>query len=129
MSEILWKEAGKRITELRHEKKLTQAQFGDLLGVSRQYIGKIERGQRSPGDLIPIICEKTGVSADFIYFGVSDPFYTIQLLHDFTPAQLDIALDIIKRLAELIYSPNGNELLIKEIMRRQRFRQTLPAED
>ena len=135
-SEILWKEAGKRITELRHEKKLTQAQFGDFLGVSRQYIGKIERGQKSPGDLIPIICKKIGVSADFIYFGTSDSpdlsepsepseaLGNIRLLRDFTPAQLEIGLDIIKRLAGMIYSPDGNELLIKEVMRRQR----LPAE-
>jgi len=120
-----WEEVGKRIAELRCDKKLTQAQFGDLLGVSRQYIGRIERGQKSPGDLIPVICKKTGVSADFIYFGTSDPLDNIRLLHDFTPAQLDMALDIIKRLVEMLYSPNGNELLIKGVMRRQR----LPVKD
>ena len=111
-------DVGKRIADLRCDKKLTQAQFGELLGVSKHCIGKIERGKKSLGDIVPIICEKTGVSADFLYFGTET--FDIGLLSDFTQAaQIDMGLDVLKRLAEIIYTADGNELLIKEAMRRQ----------
>lgn len=110
---------GKRIAELRHDKKLTQAQFGDLLGISRMAVSKIERGLKSPGDLIPVICRKLDVSADYIYFG-ADPVADIAFLNEFSPAELDTGLDILKRLAVMISDANGNDLLMKEIMRRQR---------
>jgi transcriptional regulator with XRE-family HTH domain len=110
-------DVGKRIANLRHDKKLTQSQFGELLGVSKYCIGKIERGEKSLGDIIPIICEKTGVSSDFLYFGTET--FDIGILNDFTPAQINMGLDVLKRLAEIIYTADGNELLIKEAMRRQ----------
>jgi transcriptional regulator with XRE-family HTH domain len=111
-------EVGKRIADLRRDKNLTQSQFGELLGVSKHCIGKIERGEKSLGDIIPIICEKTGVSADFLYFG-AEPLGDMGILSDFTPTQIDMGLDVLKRLAEIIYTADGNELLIKEAMRRQ----------
>ena len=69
------------------------------------------------GDIIPIICEKTGVSSDFLYFGTET--FDIGILNDFTPAQIEMGLDVLKRLAEIVYTADGNELLIKEAMRRQ----------
>lgn len=39
---------GKRLRQLRHARHLTQEQLGELVGVSFQYIGMLERGGRSP---------------------------------------------------------------------------------
>jgi len=115
---MAWEDVGKRIAELRNDKKLTQVQLGSLLGISRTSVSKIERGLKSPGDLIPILCVKMDVSADYIYFGV-DPLADIAFLNEFHPAELDTGLDILKRLAVMISGENGNDLLMKEILRRQ----------
>lgn len=41
------KKFGKRLKELRIEKDLTQEQLAEKLGLSANYIGMIERGERS----------------------------------------------------------------------------------
>ncbi len=114
-------EVGKRIRNLRKDKKMTQAQFGKLLGISSQYVGKIEKGlSRLPIDLIAVICKETAVSADYIIFGIKDPLGNIDLLQDLSPMQIEIGMDILKKIAELINMENGNEILIKEILRQQK---------
>ena len=42
---------GARITELRNEKKLSQGQLADILGVSRQAVSKWENDKTSPDTL------------------------------------------------------------------------------
>lgn len=41
------KSLGLRIRQLRMAKGLTQEQLADLSGISRQYIGDVERGERN----------------------------------------------------------------------------------
>jgi transcriptional regulator with XRE-family HTH domain len=41
------KSLGLRIRQLRMSKGLTQEQLADLSGISRQYIGDVERGERN----------------------------------------------------------------------------------
>ena len=120
MAHMTWENVGKRIKELRRDRKLTQAQFGKLIGLSRQHVGKIEKGQTLSVDQIAIICEETGVSADYIIFGIVDPLANHDLLDDLTREQIDISLDVLKEVAKLIKAKNGNALLIKELMRRHR---------
>jgi len=38
---------GLRVKELRSIKRLTQEDLADITGLSRQYIGDVERGQRN----------------------------------------------------------------------------------
>ena len=114
-----WKEVGKRISELRQDNNLTQAQFAELIGISRDSLGKIERGIKSPGDLVPIICKKIGASSDYIYFGKTDPLGDIAFLCDYDPVELSILLDCLKRLTGTLDTANGNDLIMKEIMRRR----------
>lgn len=39
---------GKRVKELRTQKKLTQEQFAQKTGLHKNYIGMVERGERNP---------------------------------------------------------------------------------
>jgi len=117
---MAWEEVGKRIVALRCGRNLTQAQFGRLVGISGQYVGKVERGRSLSVNLITAICRETGVSADYLLFGADGLEAIGDPLEEFSRDQIDIGFDIIKRLADFIKTENGNELLIKEIMRRQR---------
>jgi len=116
---MTWDEVGKRIKNLRRGKKLTQKQFGELIGVSRQFVSKAEHGHTLSAEQIAVICKTIGVSADYIMFGDVDPFADIDILDDLTGEQIDISLDILKGVAKLVKAKSGNAILIKEIMRRQ----------
>jgi len=114
-----WDEVGKRIAKLRQDKNITQTQFAQLIGISRDKLSRIERGIKSPGDLIPIICKKICVSSDYIYFGKTDPLADIAFFSDFDPVDLEILFDLLKRCIGALCAANVNELLINEVMRRQ----------
>lgn len=54
---------GSRVKSLRKEKKLTQAEFAELCGLHKNYIGMIERGERNPSLLnIEMIANAFGLS-------------------------------------------------------------------
>ena len=48
MIDIDYSAFGKKLRQLRRARHLTQEQLGELVGVSFQYIGMLERGGRSP---------------------------------------------------------------------------------
>jgi transcriptional regulator with XRE-family HTH domain len=48
MEEDILIQFGKRVKELRSEKKLTQEQFAQKTGLHKNYIGMVERGERNP---------------------------------------------------------------------------------
>lgn len=54
----LYKIVGSKLQQTREEKKLTQQQFADQVGVTRTSISNIETGkQRSPLSLLYLICK------------------------------------------------------------------------
>ena len=56
------------IYTLRKEKKLTQGQLAEKLGVSEQAVSKWEKGQCAPDvSLFPLLAEIFGVSIDRIF--------------------------------------------------------------
>ena len=58
---------GEKITELRKKSGLSQEQFGDKIGVSRQAVSKWEMSQTTPDlNKIMAIAEFFGVSTDFL---------------------------------------------------------------
>lgn len=58
-----------RIRELRKGKKLSQEQFAELIGVSRQAVGKWEQGEGNypEADKLILLVAKTGCSLDALF--------------------------------------------------------------
>ena len=64
-----------RIKQVRQSEGLTQAEFAEKIGLSRNYIAMIEIGQREPSDrTIKDICRIFGVNEVWLRTGVGEPF-------------------------------------------------------
>lgn len=64
------KKIGARVAQLRHEKKLTQEQLAELVGIGSEVIGKLERGYRGTGtDNYILLAEFFNVSLDYLLLG------------------------------------------------------------
>lgn len=84
---------GKRIKALRVEKKMSQKELAEVLGVSPSTIGMYEQGRRNPdGNMIVKLCEVFSVSSDSL-LGVGE-------------SSKD-ASDIIREISERIRSDKG----------------------
>ena len=60
-------ELGLRIKSLRTKKGLTQEKLAESLGISVEYVGKIERGKRTPSlDLVIAMSNFFHTSTDYI---------------------------------------------------------------
>lgn len=67
---MLRKEIGLRIKNIRLNMNMTKQKMADLLGISGQYLGMIERGEGTLSvDKLKILCDMTGLSAVYILFG------------------------------------------------------------
>lgn len=115
----MWEQVGKRLEKLRTDRRLSKAQFGEMIGVTGQYVGMIEKGTGISAESIVNICNAMNVSADYILFGNVDPATVTVSLKGLTHEQLGIALDILKRVAQMVNTDDGNEALIQEVMRQQ----------
>ena len=120
---MLWENIGKRVEKLRKERNLSKSQFGKLLGISGQYVGRIEKGTHSISvELIVKICDLTGVSTDYIIFGIisSEQEITVAAsLYGLSNEQIQIAFDIIKKVAQFINTEDGNDALIRNVAAQQ----------
>lgn len=64
-----------RIKKIRKELDLTQQEFADKLGMSRDNIGGYETGRRSPSDaVISLICVKCNVNEHWLRDGTGEMF-------------------------------------------------------
>lgn len=110
---------GERISQLRRERNLTRAEFGALVGLSEQYVGRIERGQHTiSGAAINQICDKIGISADYIVRGKVDLVYTIADFNALSIEQAKITLDIAMNVVTFLCTHNGNSALLQEALRQ-----------
>ena len=65
---------GQRISELRKKQNETQAALAEQLGVKKNQISEIERGNRTTSaERIALICEHYKVSADYLLGLTDDP--------------------------------------------------------
>lgn len=64
-----------RIKEIRQSKGLTQSQFSEIIGLSRNYIALIEIGERVPSDrTISDICREFNVNEEWLRTGEGEMF-------------------------------------------------------
>lgn len=60
-----------RIKQIRTEAGITQAQFAEKIGLSRNYVAMMEIGQREPSDrTISDICRIFGINEDWLRYGL-----------------------------------------------------------
>lgn len=63
-------EFGKRLRTLRESKEYTQEKIADLLNISREFYGRIERGEKACSvDLMLLITFLFDVSLDYLVLG------------------------------------------------------------
>lgn len=63
-----------RIFQIRKAENLTQTEFAEKLGLTKNYISLIENGNRIPGDrTVADICRIFGVNRVWLESGVGDP--------------------------------------------------------
>ena len=111
--------AGERIGQLRRERKMTRAEFAGLIGISKQHLGRIERGARTiPVALVAKICDALSVSADHIIFGSADPMAAASALNGLSREQAQVTLDIAMNVIAFLSTENGNNALLQEVYRR-----------
>ena len=59
---------GNRIKELRQQNNMTQAELAEKLGFSNNYVGMIERGERSTGIInIPMFAKCFNISVEELF--------------------------------------------------------------
>lgn len=64
-----------RIKQVRQSEGLTQAEFAEKIGLSRNFVAMIEIGQREPSDrTVRDICRVFGVNEIWLRTGVGEPF-------------------------------------------------------
>lgn len=123
MGKIVKKEIGKRIESIRKSLGMSKEKFAKLIGVSGQYLGTVERGVNGfTVDTIVNICMKTGISADYILLGKDNSLNKTAVstaISEFSQEQVELAFDIIKKVAAFLRTDDANEILIKEIFMNQ----------
>ena len=83
-------EVAERVKMIREERHMTQAEFAQMIGYSKDAISKLERCVRGiSGHMTAMISLQTGVSCDYILFGKT---------------QSDIAPDARKKIMSLLRS-------------------------
>lgn len=101
---------GHKIRKLRNSQHLSQASLAEIIDVSTNYIGQIERGDRKPSlETLVALCNALHTSMDY-------------MLSDSLQSQEDqISLDILSKLSSLsleekkyFYNTINNFLQMKE---------------
>ena len=76
---------GKFIASLRKEKKLTQEQLAEILGVNNRSVSRWETGVSMPDvSLFPLIADKLGVSVAELVEAKTSPFWKLSPIQSST---------------------------------------------
>lgn len=101
-------EVGRRLAEYRKKAGLSQAQLGEMLGLEKESVSRIESGKIAPSlSRLAMFCESLNVSFEELLINVSshptDEAKTlIASLQDLSPRQRDIVLQTAHKLAALL---------------------------
>jgi transcriptional regulator with XRE-family HTH domain len=111
---------GERIGSLRRKRELSLGQFGKRVGISGKHLGLVEKGVRGLSvSAVGRICAAMGVSADYLLFGTAYGCDAADAVRGLSREQIEITLDSVRRVALFVNSDDGNEALIRELLRQQ----------
>jgi transcriptional regulator with XRE-family HTH domain len=105
---------GKNIRKYRLAKKLRQEDLAEQTGLSANYIGMVERGEKNPSlaTFITII-NALGVSADMVLSDVVDTGYTVKAsllleqLETLSPKDRELIYDVVDTLLRHLNQPSS----------------------
>ena len=67
-----------RIQQIRKTAKMTQDEFADKIGLSKNFVWMIEKGERTPSErTIKDICREFKVNYDWLVNGTGDMFQSV----------------------------------------------------
>lgn len=110
----LYKEIGQRITLLRQEHKLTQAQLAEALDISTKHCSEVERGLSSLSiEKLILLCSILSTDLDYLLRGIHKhtsnecniPLYIIDLFNTDDVRQKELLQDYLL-LFKKIYEKN-----------------------
>ncbi|MGE7225616.1 helix-turn-helix domain-containing protein [Paenibacillus sp. PDC88] len=91
---------GDRFKEIRKERGLTQAAFGEMMGVSHSHISKIEANKESPSDtLIKLVCLDFSINENWLRTGEGSKSMDVHFENISTP-------DLFETLKKLQFNVN-----------------------
>ena len=100
-----FEDLGTRIAKLRKERGLTQAQLGELLGVSQQQVVSFEKGRRKvPASALPKLSKALAVSVETL-LGVESK-----------PGKRGPAPMLLRQLEELQRLPRSKQRFVIEML-------------
>lgn len=74
-----WTSIGRNIRQYRLERDLRQEDLAEAVGVSANYIGMVERGEKTPSlETLVAILNELEVSADMVLTDVVETGYTVK---------------------------------------------------
>jgi transcriptional regulator with XRE-family HTH domain len=105
--------AGERIRILRQHKHLTQEQLGELAGLNPNYVGQVERGQRTPSvNAIHALAKALGVDPGFLLLAPDksdSPIGNLMALIALaTPEQVELITKIAETVVSSGYQVSGD---------------------
>ncbi len=69
-----------RITKIRKSAKMTQEQFAQKMGISKNYVNLIENGKKKPGNrLISDICREFHINEEWLRTGKGEMHQTVDM--------------------------------------------------
>ena len=93
----------KRLKELRMKLGMSQAELGEVIGISNFAISSIERGERNLTERnLSLICEKLKVNRDWLEKGIGKMFSDVLPLDEFTSLLADIDANAKERTREFL---------------------------
>lgn len=94
-------EIGKRVMEIRTKMHMSKNEFAKLIGMKNQYLGTVESGQKGlTVEKVISICNTTGVSSDYILFGIDNTIENNakKLLSKYSSDEINTSFEILRDL-------------------------------
>lgn len=101
----LLRDIGKRLLEERTRLGKTQKEMAEILGVTPQWYGKVERGSSGPSlGMLNMLDSKCDVDVSFIITGRKSPQTNLDKIIENYPEDVRFHFETILRAAQALYS-------------------------